>query len=117
LVTIEIERVDKTIAELNLHLKAGFQANQAGAQKNALPKGRTIQPYRRLNLLLQDTEQSYEKFLEAVQLYFAIHYVDMPAKDWDELLRVKKVSDNIQHQMANQTRSKFQTQRYLSMET
>jgi hypothetical protein len=103
LVQYEIGTVDNIIAELDLHLIAGFRENQAGAKNKALPDRRTIQPYRRLNRL-QDTEQSYNTFLKSVKVYFDIHYIEMPAKQWGELQTVKKVFDNVQHQMADQIR-------------
>jgi hypothetical protein len=105
LIQTEINVVDKIITQLDQHLMAGFQANEAGAQNNNLPVRHTIQPYRRLNRL-QDTAQDFTKFVESVKFYFEIHYIEIPTKEWRELIAVKKVFDDVQHKMKlNQTRT------------
>jgi hypothetical protein len=105
LIQTEINVVDKIITELDRHLMAGFQANEAGAQNNNLPVRHTIQPYKRLNWL-QDTAQDFTKFVKSVKMYFEIHYIEIPTKEWSELNAVKQVFDDVQHKMKlNQTRT------------
>jgi hypothetical protein len=107
LILNKIQSVERVITQLDYHLAIGLQSNFDGLSYEEW-RVATTQPFYRLHEL-QDSKQPFHKFLKLLKLFFEIHYVEMPAREWNELSTVAKVFYDVKFQMQDHIRSPIHT--------